>query len=154
MIPFLKRLGFLDQGNVPTKVYIDFRDESKSHAVMAEQIKKSYQILFSANEYAYKLDKEQVKSKLISTLGVSKDDITIPKVAATFMELKQYADFENKEVQEPISEENETPKGAALHPSNQTKLGITYTINLNLPNTTDPKVFDAIFKSLKEYLLK
>ena len=28
-----------------------------------------------------------------------------------------------------------------------------YTINLNLPNTNDIAVFNAIFKSLKEHLL-
>jgi hypothetical protein len=29
-----------------------------------------------------------------------------------------------------------------------------YTINLNLPATSDPAVFNAIFKSLKEHLLR
>jgi hypothetical protein len=34
------------------------------------------------------------------------------------------------------------------------KMSFGYTINLNLPNTDDPKVFNAIFASLKETLLK
>jgi len=33
-------------------------------------------------------------------------------------------------------------------------MNLSYTINLNLPATTDIKVFDAIFKSLREHLLK
>ena len=33
------------------------------------------------------------------------------------------------------------------------KLGLSYNINLILPNTDDPKVFNAIFKTLKENLL-
>jgi len=36
--------------------------------------------------------------------------------------------------------------GAGLH--------LSYTINLNLPATSDVAVFNAIFKSLKEHLLK
>ena len=33
-------------------------------------------------------------------------------------------------------------------------LNLAYTINLNLPATSDIAVFNAIFKSLKENLLK
>ena len=34
------------------------------------------------------------------------------------------------------------------------KLGLSYTINLNLPATTEIEVFNAIFKSLRENLLR
>jgi hypothetical protein len=40
------------------------------------------------------------------------------------------------------------PGGSALG------MNLGYTINLNLPATTDVAVFNAIFKSLKEHLLK
>lgn len=42
------------------------------------------------------------------------------------------------------------------HSSRGTGLGLNlgYTINLNLPATSDPAVFNAIFKSLKEHLLR
>jgi hypothetical protein len=33
-------------------------------------------------------------------------------------------------------------------------LNLGYTINLNLPATSDPAVFNAIFRALKEHLLK
>jgi hypothetical protein len=32
-------------------------------------------------------------------------------------------------------------------------MNLSYTINLNLPPSTDPEVFNAIFKALKEHLL-
>jgi hypothetical protein len=32
-------------------------------------------------------------------------------------------------------------------------IGFSYTINLNLPETTDVEVFNAIFKALRENLL-
>jgi hypothetical protein len=34
------------------------------------------------------------------------------------------------------------------------RLGLSYTINLNLPATTEIEVFNAIFKSLRENLLR
>lgn len=156
MIPFLKRLGFLDQANVPTKSYTEYRDESKSKIIMAEQVTKAYQVLFTAHTYAYTLKREEIISKLSSTLGTSRDDKMLPLVAATFSELCKLADFEARmptERQGKIVEATTQETGLAPLP-NATRLGISYTINLNLPPTTDPKVFDAIFKSLKEYLLK
>ncbi len=33
-------------------------------------------------------------------------------------------------------------------------LNLSYTINLNLPETSDIQVFNAIFRSLKENLLR
>jgi hypothetical protein len=32
-------------------------------------------------------------------------------------------------------------------------MNLSYTINLNLPPSPDPEVFNAIFKALKEHLL-
>ncbi len=155
MIPFLKRLGFLDPSNIPTKAYSDVRDESKSKVVMAQQIKSSYNILFTAHSYANKLKKEDIISKLSSALGVAKDDKTIPKVASTFLELCKLADFETDIGAVQTSQSKEIKQGSeVIQHIPPTKLGISYTINLNLPATTDIEVFNSIFKALKENLLK
>jgi len=150
MIPFLKRLGFLDQANVPTKAYSDFRDESKSKAIMAQQIRSAYSQLYTAHTYAHKLKKEEIISKLCSVLGTSKEDTTTTKVASTFLELVKLADFEEEIPKALAPEQEKIPPGM---PSPM-RLGISYTINLNLPATTDIEVFNAIFKALKENLLK
>jgi len=156
-IPLLKKLGFLNEGQIPTKQYKDFRDNSISKGILATQIKKAYKDLFEANEYAYELKKPEIKDKLISVLGASKEDKTMSKVVSTLWELLQLADFEQQEeIKEEITE-TETPsddKPSTPSIASQTKLGICYTINLNLPVTSDVEVFNAIFKSLKENLLK
>jgi hypothetical protein len=84
MIPLLKRLGFIDQANVPTQAYKDFREDSLSGAIMAEQLKSAYKDLFAANEFAYKLDKKELQAKVKSMLGVAEDDSNIPSVAPLF----------------------------------------------------------------------
>jgi hypothetical protein len=162
MIPLMKRLGFLDQNNVPTQPYKDFRDESQSGVVMADRLKNAYTDLFVANEYAYKLSKDDLQSKLKTITGASSEDKVIPSVVGTFIELSKLADFEGKGKKiakkkegEP-NKETETAQAAAAalqahHPAS--KLGISYTINLNLPATTEIEVFNAIFKSLKEHIL-
>jgi len=39
-------------------------------------------------------------------------------------------------------------------PDKNVGLNLSYTINLNLPETDDINVYNAIFKSLKENMLK
>ncbi len=158
MIPLLKRLGFIDQANVPTPEYKDYREESLSGRIMAERMREAYKVLFAANEYAYKLDKKELQARLKSLLGVAEDDQNIPNIAGTFLELAKLATWDT------VSTSDEKPiKASEPDPSRQAegrglgigdRLGLSYTINLNLPATTEIEVFNAIFKSLRENLLR
>ena len=151
MIPLLKNLGLIDAGNVPTQDYRDFRDEANSEFVFGKKIKEAYTVLFSANEYAHRLTKEQVAAKLRSILGVGEDDKTVPNIAGTFVELCKFANFEG--TPKTKKEETKDLPDIIKQQSQISKIGLSYTINLNLPATTDIEVFNAIFKSLKEHIL-
>ena len=153
-IPLLKRLGFIGDNQAPTSRYRDYREDSKSKIIMAQAIKSAYSELYSAAEYAHTLTREEVKTKLISVLGVSKDDTQIPKIVSTFFELVKLADFENEEPEAIENETKETSEEPLRVQMPAHKFGISYTINLNLPATNDVEVFNAIFKALKENLLK
>ena len=156
MIPLLKRLGFLDQSNVPTQAYKEFRDDAKSGSVLSGQLKHAFADLYTTNEYAHKLDKTELTSKLKTLLGASSDDKVIPSVAGTFLELVKLAKFDGpipkKKKEQDAVEEQEKGDSTEQH-HKTTRLGISYTINLNLPPTTEVEVFNAIFKSLKEHIL-
>jgi len=147
---FLKRLGFVDDSSVPTEAYREYRDPQKSKYIMARQIKLSYKELFSASEYAYKLSKDEIIAKLNTLLGTAADNKVTPTVAASFLALCELADFEGEI---PEGEEVSDEPSQAVYPDYSRKLGLSYTINLNLPATTDIEVFNAIFKALKENLL-
>lgn len=153
MIPLLKRLGFTDDASVPNAYYRDYRDEAKSKTIMAQLMRNAYRDLFATSEYAYNLKKEEVISKLNTVLGTPADDKTTPKVAGTFMALCNLADFESQGITESVATP-EKVEGIPYSPQAAMKLGISYTINLNLPATTDIEVFNAIFKALKENLLR
>ena len=149
-------MEFIDQSNIPKQAYKDYRDESQSKKVMADCIRNTYKDIFSNNEYAYKLDKSELASKLKTLTGASDKDKVIPSVAGTFMILCGMADFEGKQKRIPKDE----MRGDEQNPSGtertliKTGLGISYTINLNLPATTEIEVFNAIFKSLKHHILE
>jgi len=157
MIPFLKRLGFLDQSGAPTQRYKDFRSDSKSGFIMGKTIKEVYSDLYDGNEYAHKLSKNELIDLVSTRTGASKDDVSLLAVIGTFNELKKHATFELEDIPEDIGEdrENETEEGETLKKVSRdnVKFGISYTINLNLPATTEIKVFDAIFRSLKKNII-
>jgi len=163
MIPLLKKLGFIDQGNVPTQAYRDFREDELSGVVMAQKIREAYAPLFSANEYAWRLDKKELQSKLKSLTGAAEDDANIPYVAGTFLELAKLASWDGgppkpKKDTMPQTQGGGTGTGDQGRKREQMfgngRLGLSYTINLNLPATTEIEVFNAIFKSLRENLLR
>jgi len=163
MIPLLKKLGFLDPSNVPTQAYKDYRDDSLSGLIMARRLREAYAPLFAAHEYAYKLDKKDLESKIKSVTGAGDDDANLYAIVGTFKELSNLASWEGNALppkhEEPsspppggkVEREEDLRRGAVL---GNGRLGLSYTINLNLPATTEIEVFNAIFKSLRENLLR
>ncbi|MHB8413541.1 MAG: DUF5343 domain-containing protein [Candidatus Acidiferrales bacterium] len=162
MIPLLKKLGFIDPANVPTEAYRKFREDSLAGGVMAEQLRDAYKSLFTANEYAYKLDKKDLSAKLRAVTGAGEDDANIPYIASTFIELSKLAKWETatgkpkqKEKEKGAEREEEVEQGGnGQETLFKARLGLSYTINLNLPATTEIEVFNAIFKSFRENLLR
>ena len=155
MIPLLKKLGFIDQGNVPTQRYKDFRSDAKSGFVMAKALGEAYKDIYQANEYAHKVPKKELVDILITMTGAAKEDKIIPSIVGTFQELVKHAIFDVTDVPEEIIEDSEEESGTeeVVKGRGNVKFGISYTINLNLPATTEVKVFDAIFKSLKKNII-
>jgi len=163
LIPMLKKLGFLDPANVPTQAYKDYRDDSLSGTVMAERLRDAYKPLFQANEYAWKLNRDQLIDKLRHLTGAAEDDPYIPNVAGTFLALAKLAKWEGVPAKKREAEEEAGKGGEAGGNGGRRReeeelrngrLRLSYTINLNLPATTEIEVFNAIFKSLRENLLR
>jgi hypothetical protein len=82
-------------------------------------------------------------------------------IASRMADRRRGADFNAKSTHEkevPVDKQVPAPIGVSSPMAQGTKqtlgLNLGYTINLNLPATSDPEVFDAIFKSLKQHLLR
>ena len=160
MIPFLKRIGFLDSANIPTQRYKDFRSDQRSGFVMAKALKESFGDIYQAHEYAHKLSKDELIDIVTTKTGSSKDDKAVAAVVGSFQELVKHATFDIEDIPEEIGSDDESEEQPSIKPTpgiasdKKHKLGLSYTINLNLPPTTDIKVFDAIFQSLKKNILE
>lgn len=158
-IPLAKKLSLLNSDGTPTELYKAFRNPASSKASIAQAMKAGYQELFDRNEYAGNLSKEDLKGLVVQITGLDAKDAVVGMICRTFEMLKSLADFEQKLTQQPTEESAETHslENIAIPKSNEATevdLRLSYTINLVLPKTDDPAVFNAIFKALKENLLR
>jgi hypothetical protein len=152
-----KGLGFLDANATPTPSYKEFRDKAIAKSVLARQIRIAYRGLFNVDENAQNLSLEAVKGKLATLTG--KDETVVKKMAQTFKALCKEADFnapaaklEPKPADAAADIVVESPALDEVTPRLQ-GLAFSHTVYINLPATRDVAVYDAIFKSLREYLL-
>lgn len=155
LIPFLKRTGFLGSDGSPTDLYRAFRNSSRSGAAAAEAMRRGYAPIYELNEYAHTADDDELKGLVVQLTGAEAGSSTVAAILGSFKALRGYANFDQElqsdEVMTPEDEDGEEIKKIPLRSINSVNLG--YTINLNLPATSDIAVFNAIFKSLKEHIL-
>jgi Family of unknown function (DUF5343) len=153
---FLKKVGFVNSDGTPSDLYKRFRNVSTSGEAVAQALRFGYRELFEVNEYCYELAEKDLLSLICQVTGAAADSSTAKLTVASFRNLKAFADFDAKPKVEEFSEGSSaisTPYSPP--PSHEGKLGLnlSYTINLNLPATSDQAVFNAIFRSLREHLI-
>jgi hypothetical protein len=153
-IPLAKKMGLLNSDGTPTELYRIFRNPSESKIAVGKAMKKGYGEVFSRNEHAYKLDKKEFEGLIIEMTGLNKKTSTLGAICNTFDVLKSLADFESENGEKDKIIEDPGDNDIESSPDNDMKLNLSYVINLVLPKTDDIGVFNAIFKSLKENLLK
>lgn len=161
-IPWAKKAGLVNIDGTPTNLYKQFRNPTTSAKSLGIAIKQAYSEIFSRNEYANELDKKAFKGLIMEATGEAHDSKKVENIVSTFFNAKALADFSSNgeakpEVKDKESEIERKPQDSQLLSSTQShkqrSIGLSYTINLVLPKTDDPAIFNAIFKSLKENLL-
>lgn len=157
VIPFLKRTGFLASDGTPTDLYKQFRNASKAGTAAAAAARKGYEALYEVNEYIHALKDPELKGVIVQVTGLEESSSTVKAILGSFKALAAYASFDSQEVLEadgPEDEFEETEVDEGLEVPQPRRLGLSYTINLQLPATSDIAVFNAIFKSLRDHLLR
>lgn len=166
-IGLLKGLGFLDANAVPTERYFKFLDQSQSKQILAEAIQEAYGDLFAVNKTANELSQQEVKNKLRTLMQGRISDKVLHLMANTFRALVDYAEWGNvgkkaddkkeqvAEKKTEVASNNVFPKEEIEEEDMSAKLPKTqlhYNIQIHLPESRDPAVYDALFKCLKKHL--
>lgn len=167
LIGVLKSLGFIDEGGVPQKRYFEFLDQTQSKQVLADAIREAYADLFALNKKAQTMTVDEVKNKFRTLLQGQKSDNVLSLMANTFKALSDLADWESTSpeikvppvaaeeiVVEPSEPTVAVPPVDKIRPSNGSgsAMELHYNIQIHLPESRDPAVFDAIFQALRKHL--
>lgn len=162
IINVLKALGFLDDSGVPTPRYHRYLDQTQSALVLAEGIREAYEDLFRVNRNAHEMSGQEVKNKMKTLSEGAFTDRVLTQMAGTFTTLIKDADFSGTPT--PITGSDGTPpadpqdapplpgpNGQPLGGASSPFSSLAYNINIQLPESRDPAVYNAIFKALREH---
>lgn len=166
-IGLLKGLGFLDTNAIPTERYFKFLDQSQSKQILADGIREAYEDLFTVNIKANELSLQEVKNKLRTLTQGKISDKVLHLMANTFKVLVESAEWNNTPKKEEKKIKNDIPKKEidpkdvpAIQDDTEeenivdkfNKTQFHYNIQIHLPESRDPAVYDALFKSLKKHI--
>ena len=161
IIGVLKALGFLSPEGHPTKRYFEYLDATQSKRVLAEGLREAYADLFQINRRAQEMSNGEIKNKLKTITQGQFSDSVLDKMALTFKALSQHADFSSSAPSGPIegTVQPETPQDSFEASRKEVTSGVglgglVYNIQLILPSDRDQAVYDALFRSLKEHLVR
>jgi hypothetical protein len=158
MTSFLKKLGFANNDGSPSELYKKFRNPALSGAAVATVLRTAYAPLYVRNEFMHELSDPDLLGLITEETGQAHDSNPVKMIFSAIRHLKTFADFKSQPSEGPTAapaiESYPVPRPRSGGAAQSIGLNLGYTINLNLPATTDPEVFDAIFKSLKAHLLQ
>lgn len=158
----LKTLGLLRESGEPTSAYHEYLDPSRSGVILAEGLRDAYADLFQINKNAQNMTHADVRAKFKTiSQGAYSDDV-LGKMASTFLGFAKHADFESPSASANTSIFDTTESEDATAAASRRQPGLTdgppratrlvYELNIHLPATRDPAVYDALFSSLSKHL--
>ena len=137
-IPILKFLNILDDKGIPTIHYIHLRSEADFPVVLGRLIKTAYKSLFSSESNLVNLNDTELFNVFNKATGYAVTEVH--DTVSTFKTLTGLAIFTED------TSENVSKTEAEL------KSPVSINLSIKLPTTTDPKVYDVLFKYLKDLL--
>jgi hypothetical protein len=135
--------------------------------VLAEGIEYAYRDLYQLNRNAHDLSTPDIKGKMKTLTQGQFSDAVLTKMSATFKALAAQADFSAVEPAPPptgddgevvvavdeLTKDSGQSVTAVRTASRALSLGgLVYNIQIQLPESRDPAVYDALFRSLRTHL--
>ena len=107
------------------------------------------------------LGDDELRGVIVQATGAEAGSGTVKAILGSFKALKAFASFDESDAEDVETESADSDEHADEPDEEERsdrrsdlRFGLSYTINLNLPATSDIAVFDAIFKSLRANLLR
>jgi hypothetical protein len=160
-IPILKKMGFVASDGAPTALYSKFRTNGGRSAAALQGMQNAFAEIFRKSGYAHTATDAKIKDVIVEITGLSPTDPVAAAIKGTFSVLKSYVPSDTKvdDIHVEVSKKEEATasdrSAAATNFSTETgSIRLAYNINIVLPETADLNVLNAIFRSIKENLMK
>lgn len=162
-IPIMKKMGFLSSDGVPTELYAKFRTEGGRPAAALAGLRNGFPEIFKRSEYAHNVEDAKIRDIILEITGLKASDPVAVAIKSTFNVVKSFipagADLSASE--DDFSPQDEAANGFQSSQGESGRnagaggnsVGLVYNINIVLPATSDLKILNAIFRSVKENLL-
>jgi hypothetical protein len=157
--PFLKKMQFIGSDGAPTALYSRFKTKSGRSQAAYEGLRHAFSELFRRNEYVHKADENDVKDIIVEITGLRKTDQIVRLIYSSFEAVRSFITSSVVDQNEEIvgdtdaNDSSERPRGYEA-PTLPHNFGLAYQINIVLPETENISVFNAIFQSLRDNLLR
>ena len=158
--PILKRMGFLTSDGSTTDLYDKFRTNSGRGQAALQGLRKGFPEIFKRSEYAHTVDDGKLRDIVLEITGLQGSDPVAQAIKGTFNAIKSFvpAGTGLGAVEDDTPPLDEAGIGGGLGgtggDSAPGELRLAYNINIVLPETSDLKVLNAIFRSIKENLMR
>lgn len=139
LILFLQCFGFLDSGGFPTSTYKEFKSAPDSSNFVSICARAVYTDLVSTKTSF----SEDALLKTVASLYPNESEKKLLLTVRTVIALDSYCGFYSSHAPKTLGQDLQIP----IHKSKQ-----NLNININLPETENEKVYESIFKYLKEIL--
>lgn len=163
VLPILRRVGLIGADGTPTELYNKFRSDDTRALAAFLALKNGFPELFKRSEHVYAAPDAKLADTIAEATGLAKGDPTVGAIRGTFRAFSSYLpdgfSSAQPEAQLP-SVTSEQIRQEASAPSlprsdgGQFPTGLSYHINIVLPETKDAEVYNLIFKSLRDNLLR
>jgi hypothetical protein len=157
-IPILKKMGFLTSEGVPTEIYAKFRTEGGKSAAATQGLRSAFPEIFKRSEWAHTVDDAKLRDIVVEITGLSPSDPVVKAIIATFKAIRSFVG-PGSERDDVISgngaeEFDGVNAGVSMVSNSSGDIRLAYNINIVLPETSDLKVLNAIFRSIRENLMR
>jgi hypothetical protein len=160
VLAVLKRVGLIETDGRPTDTYSKFRTENNRSDAALTALRNGFPDVFKRREFAQHLSEKDIADIVVDITGRERGDATLRAIVGTF---RTFAGFVTKTTEnKPAANAIEATAERIDPPTNQvqgsdrggTGIGLSYQINIVLPETTNIEVFNSIFRSIRENLLR
>lgn len=163
-IPMLKKMGFLSSDGTPTETYGRFRTETGRGPAALQGLRSAYAEIFKRSEYAHAADDAKIRDIIVEITGLKATDPVAGLMRNTFNAIKSFIppniDVSTSNSGPEISATDDDRHVRAQTPPEYVEgesggsIRLAYNINIVLPETSDLTVLNAIFKSIRENLMR